>query len=76
MDIDTTGLLDPSRYVGMKDVGVGLAVFFPSYYDPYLISFYNILSHCSFVGGGNNSPTTEELLSGGNRSGTGRYVYY
>ena len=24
--------------------------------------------------GGNNSPTTEELLSGGNRSGTGRYV--
>ena len=25
--------------------------------------------------GGNNSPTTEELLSGGNRSGTGRYIF-
>ena len=37
MDIDTSGILDPS----------------------------------SFVGGGNNSPTAEELLSGGNRSGTG-----
>jgi len=30
-----------------------------------------ILDPSSFVMGGNNSPTTEELLSGGNRSGTG-----
>ena len=34
--------------------------------------FFNTFAF-SFVMGGSNSPTTEELLSGGNRSGTGRY---
>ena len=70
MDIDT-GILDPSRYV--KNVKSSSRITKKIcaktlYYNP----FFNTFAF-SFVMGGSNSPTTEELLSGGNRSGTGRY---